>query len=42
MLVFRSSGLWSVFTVRNRATYLAGSQYMTWLSLNDVFTRSAG
>jgi hypothetical protein len=41
-LIFNSSGLPSVFTVRRRATYLAGSQYMTWLSLKLVVTSIAG
>ena len=42
MLVLRSSGLSSVFSVRSLATYFAGSQYITWLSLNEVFTSIAG
>ena len=42
MLVFSSSGFVSVFSVRIRATYFAGSQYITWLSLSDVFTRIVG
>ena len=33
MLVVKSSGLSSVLCARSLATYLAGSQYMTWLSL---------
>src|SRR4051812_21382850 len=42
MIVFNSSGLESVFNVRSLATYLAGSQYITWLSLSDVSTSIAG
>ena len=29
-------------SARILATYLAGSQYMTWLSFSDVLTRMAG
>ena len=32
----------SVLSVRNLATYFAGSQYITWLSLKEVFTSIAG
>ena len=32
----------SVLSVRSLATYLAGSQYITWLSLSEVLTRIAG
>ena len=42
MFVFRRSGFVSVFSVRSFATYFAGSQYMTWLSLKEVFTRIDG
>jgi hypothetical protein len=42
MLVFSTSGLSSVFSARSRATYFAGSQYITWLSLNEVFTSMVG
>ena len=34
--------LLSVFSVRNLATYFAGSQYITWLSCRLVFTNIAG
>jgi hypothetical protein len=30
------------FSSRRRATYFAGSQYITWLSLIEVFTSIAG
>src|SRR5689334_12002918 len=36
MLHLNKSGLASVLSVRSFATYLAGSQYITWLSLSDV------
>src|SRR5450755_128313 len=42
ILIFNSSGLSLVFNVRSRATYFAGSQYITWLSLKLVVTRIAG
>ena len=42
MLVTSSSTLLSVFSVRSFATYLAGSQYITWLSWSEVFTSMAG
>ena len=42
MLVLRSSGVVVRLQVRSLATYLAGSQYITWLSLNEVFTSIAG
>ncbi len=42
MLILKMSGFWSVFTVRSFATYLAGSQYMTWLSSKEVLTSIAG
>jgi hypothetical protein len=42
-LIFSSSGVSNpVFSVRRRATYLAGSQYITWLSLKLVVTSMAG
>ena len=41
-LDLQQSGLLSVFSVRSRATYLAGSQYITWLSLKLVVTSIAG
>jgi hypothetical protein len=38
-----SSNRWSlVSSARSFATYLAGSQYMTWLSLKEVFTSIVG
>src|SRR5580700_5204749 len=42
ILILSSRGLVSVFNVRSLATYLAGSQYITWLSLKLVVTRMAG
>ena len=42
MLHLSKSGLPSVFSVRSLATYFAGSQYITWLSLKLVVTRIAG
>src|SRR6516164_5042970 len=42
MLVFRRRTLSSVFNVRSFATYFAGSQYITWLSLNEVRTSRDG
>src|SRR4051812_12506202 len=42
MIVLSSSGLESVFNVRSLATYFAGSQYITWLSLSEVSTSIAG
>ena len=42
MLIFKSSGFASVFSVRIFATYFAGSQYITWLSLSPVFAKIAG
>ena len=32
----------AVFSARSLATHLAGSQYITWLSLSEVRTRMAG
>ena len=42
MLHFNSSGRASVLRVRSLATYFAGSQYITWLSLRPVVTNIAG
>src|SRR5688572_5124671 len=42
MFVTSSSGFESVLYVRSLATHFAGSWYITWLSLNDVFTSIAG
>ena len=42
MLHFSNSGVLSSFTVRRRATYLVGSQYITWLSFRLVVTNIAG
>ena len=42
IFIFSSSGFSSVFTVRIRATYFAGSQYITWLSLKLLVTSIAG
>ena len=38
----KSSTFVSVLSTRMRATYLDGSQYGTWLSLNELRTRIAG
>ena len=35
LVMTAAAGSASVLSVRSRATYLAGSQYITWLSLND-------
>src|SRR5436305_5736002 len=42
ILTLSSSGLESVFKVRSRATHLAGSQYITWLSSRRAVTSMAG
>jgi hypothetical protein len=42
MFVTSSRGVVLVRIARIRAVYLAGSWYITWLSLNEVFTSIAG
>ena len=42
MLTLSKSGFASVLRVRSFAMYLAGSQYITWLSLKEVLTSIAG
>ena len=42
MLILKSGGIAARLQRPSLAIHLAGSQYMTWLSLSDVRTRIAG